>query len=118
MAKKKNNVLDKKVKIEGHKFTIKQLLIIILIVALVGAGFCTYCYFKPFVDVHLLGDQEVTVKKGETYEEPGWVFTYNFREVDHDYVDVTYKNTYNVELDNIDTNTGFKAFAPASFTGR
>ena len=105
MAKKKNNVLDKKVKIEGHKFTVKQLLIIILVVALIGAGFCTYCYFRPFVDIHLLGDQNITLKKGEEYQEPGWVFTYNFIEVDHDYVDVTYKDTHNVELDNIDANT-------------
>ena len=103
MAKKKNNVLDKKVKIEGHKFTIKQLLIIILIIALVGAGFCTYCYFKPFVDVYLLGDQEVIVRKGEIYEEPGWVFTYNFREVDDENVNVTYKDVYNVELDEVNT---------------
>ena len=65
MAKKKNNVLNKKVKIEGHKFTVKQLLIIILVVALIGAGFCTYCYFRPFVDIYLLGDQNITLKKGE-----------------------------------------------------
>ena len=105
MAKKKNNIIDKKVKVEGHKFTIKQLLIIILVVALIGAGFCTYCYFRPFVDIYLLGDQNITLKKGEEYQEPGWVFTYNFIEVDHDYVDVTYKDTHNVELDNIDANT-------------
>ena len=105
MAKKKNNVLDKKVKVEGHKFTIKQLLIIILIVALVSAGFCTYCYFKPFVDAYLLGDNIVTIRQGEEYEEPGWVFTYNFREVDDENVSIKYTNSSNTELKNIDTNT-------------
>lgn len=102
--KKKNNVLDKKVKVEGHKFTIKQLLIIVLIIALVGAGFCTYCYFKPFVDMYLLGDNEITVRKGEDYEEPGWVFTYNFREVDSENVNVSYKDIYNVELEEVNTD--------------
>ena len=46
--------------------------------------------------MYLLGDNEITVRKGEDYEEPGWVFTYNFREVDSENVNVSYKDIYNV----------------------
>ena len=105
-SSKKNTkkVLDKKVKVHGKKFTVRQLLIITLIVVILAAGFCVYAHYNPFIELYLLGSTTTEIHQGEKYEEPGWVFTYNLQEVSDEYVTVTYKNEAGQIVSTIDSS--------------